>query len=158
MSSIIKRFLFVLLSSLSYVLRPLRHRYYMVVLQKAYEIEGVKFNGKASYIDYRSYIDNAGRITLGDNIVISLNVIILSHDWSPNVVKKIAPPDNKISPCKFAPVYIGDNSFIGAGAIILPGTTIGKYCIIGAGAVVKGKIPDYSVVIGNPCKIIKHTK
>lgn len=50
---------------------------------------------------------------------------------------------------------IGDNVFVGAGAIILPQTRIGNYCIIGAGAVVKGTIPDYSVVVGNPCKRIK---
>lgn len=48
--------------------------------------------------------------------------------------------------------------FIGAGAIILPQSKIGNYCIIGAGAVVKGTIPDYSVVVGNPCKIIKSLK
>lgn len=57
----------------------------------------------------------------------------------------------------FKSVYIDDWSFIGAGAIILPGIKIGKYCIIGAGAVVKGDIPDYSIVIGNPAKIIKRT-
>ena len=43
----------------------------------------------------------------------------------------------------FKSVSIGDYSFIGAGAIILPGTTIGKYCIIGAGAVVKGHIVSF---------------
>ena len=57
----------------------------------------------------------------------------------------------------FKSVYIDDWSFIGAGAIILPGTKIGKYWIIGAGAVVKGDIPDYSVAIGNPARIIKRT-
>ncbi|MCD7710451.1 MAG: hypothetical protein LUI04_03750 [Porphyromonadaceae bacterium] len=50
---------------------------------------------------------------------------------------------------------IGDNCFIGAGAIILPGSRIGDNVIIGAGAVVKGEIPSNSVVIGNPCKILK---
>lgn len=55
-------------------------------------------------------------------------------------------------------VKIGDNTFVGAGAIILPKTTIGNFCIIGAGAVVKGNIPDYSVVVGNPAKIIKSIK
>lgn len=57
----------------------------------------------------------------------------------------------------FERVRIGDWSFLGAGCIVLPGSTIGKYCIIGAGAVVKGDIPDYSVVAGNPARIIKRT-
>lgn len=58
----------------------------------------------------------------------------------------------------FSFVEMGDNCFVGAGAIILPGTTIGNYCIVGAGAVVKGTFPDYSVIAGNPAKIIKMIK
>lgn len=52
---------------------------------------------------------------------------------------------------------IGEDSFIGAGAIILPGTTIGKSCIVGAGAVVKGIVQDHSIMAGNPAKIIGST-
>ena len=51
-------------------------------------------------------------------------------------------------------IEIGENSFIGARVSILPGTTIGKNCIIGACTVVKGNIPDNSICIGNPCQII----
>lgn len=52
-------------------------------------------------------------------------------------------------------VHIKKNTFIGYGACVLPGSDIGQGCIIGANAVVKGKIPDYSVVAGVPAKIIK---
>lgn len=55
-------------------------------------------------------------------------------------------------------IKIGDDTFVGARASILPGTTIGKCCIIGACAVVKGNIPDYSIVVGNPAKIVKDTR
>lgn len=55
-------------------------------------------------------------------------------------------------------VVIGDDTFLGAGCIILPGSRIGKFCVIGAGSVVKGVVDDYSVVIGNPLKVIKNTK
>lgn len=58
----------------------------------------------------------------------------------------------------FRSVSIGSNSFIGAGAIILPGTGIGKSCIIGAGAVVKGIVEDYSIVVGNPARKIGDTR
>ena len=54
-------------------------------------------------------------------------------------------------------MVLGKDSFIGAGAILLPGTTIGCNCIIGAGAVVKGLVPDYSIVAGNPAKVIVKT-
>lgn len=151
---IIKRIIFKILMTLSVCLRPLRHNLYMRVVQKAYEFQGVKFIGHASYIDYRSYIDNSRNIILGRDVVISINAIILGHDWSPNIIRKVSHTDD-INPCKLAEVSIGDNSFVGAGAIILPGTKIGKSCIIGAGAVVKGAIPDFSIVIGNPCKILK---
>lgn len=52
---------------------------------------------------------------------------------------------------------IDENSFIGAGAIVLPGSRIGKNCIIGAGAVVKGNIEDNSIIVGNPAKKIGNT-
>lgn len=54
-------------------------------------------------------------------------------------------------------IYIGNNSFIGARVSLLPGTIVGKDCIIGAGSVVKGIIPDGSVVVGNPAHVIGRT-
>ncbi len=150
-----QRLLFVLLKNISYCLRPLRHGYYMRVLEFAYKISGVKFSGKAGYIHHDAYIDNIGHIELGMNIVISTKAILLAHDYSPKVKESYTG----ISQGRYIhSLKIGDNVFIGAGAIILPNTTIGNYCIIGAGAVVKGNIPDYSVVVGNPCKIIKSIK
>ena len=55
-----KRIIFYFLSFVSFVIRPFRHGWYMVVLQKAYEIQGVHFSGKASYIHHDVYIDNLG--------------------------------------------------------------------------------------------------
>ena len=51
-------------------------------------------------------------------------------------------------------IRIGNNVFIGKKSIIMPNCEIGNNCIIGAGAVVRGKIPDGSVVIGNPAQIV----
>ena len=56
------------------------------------------------------------------------------------------------------PIKVGKDSFVGARATLLPGTEIGENCIIGAGSVVKGKIPDNSIVIGNPARVIGNTK
>lgn len=55
---------------------------------------------------------------------------------------------------RIAPITIGDNVFVGADVVILPNTNIGSNVIIGAGAVVAHDIPDNSVVVGNPCKIV----
>ena len=55
-------------------------------------------------------------------------------------------------------VTINDGAVIGPGSIIAAGTTIGKNSIIGAGSVVSNEIPDYSVAIGNPARVIKKIK
>lgn len=55
-------------------------------------------------------------------------------------------------------VEIGEGTHIGAGAVIIPNIKIGKWCKIGAGTVVIKDVPDYSVVVGNPGKVIKNNK
>ena len=97
-----------------------------------------------------------GGVFLGENIVVSTKAIILSHDYSPKVFERIGKYN--IREFYTAPVYIGRNCFIGAGAIILPGTRIGDNCIVGAGAVVKGQFNDNLILAGNPSRIIKEIK
>lgn len=93
-----------------------------------------------------SHIDSGhGRlISIGDNVTIT-GARILSHDAS---TKKF------LGYSKIGFVKIGNNVFIGNGAIVLPGTTIGNDVIIGAGSIIASDIPDNSVVIGNPAKIL----
>lgn len=83
-------------------------------------------------------------LKIGNNVTIT-TARILTHDAS---LKK------KIGYSKTGKVHIGDNVFIGAGSIILPNTVIGSNVVIGAGCVVAKDIPDNSVVVGNPCRII----
>jgi acetyltransferase-like isoleucine patch superfamily enzyme len=52
-------------------------------------------------------------------------------------------------------VIIGDGSWIGAGSVILPGSEIGKHVAIGANSVVNSVIPDYSVAVGTPARVVK---
>ena len=52
-------------------------------------------------------------------------------------------------------VHIGENAWIGAGVIILPGVSIGRNAVIGAGSVVTKDIPDNVVAVGNPCKVLR---
>lgn len=91
-----------------------------------------------------SLIDHChGRlISIGDNVTIT-GARILSHDAS---TKK------HIGYTKIGFVTIGNNVFIGQGAIVLPGTSIGHNVIIGAGCVVASNVPDNSVMIGNPAQ------
>lgn len=121
---------------------------------------GVKFNGRPNYIASSAYLDGQGYriINIGKDVVISREAMLLTHDFSIETALHAigdGTEDRHLHINK--PIVIGDNSFIGARASLLPGTTIGKNCIIGACAVVKGTIPDNSIVVGNPCKIINLT-
>lgn len=92
-----------------------------------------------------------GPIKIGNRVNISQNVVLigLNHNYQ-DVTKGIIEQGVTTSP-----IVIGDDTIIGANAIIIPGVTIGKHCFIGAGCVVTKDIPDYSVTVGNPAKIIK---
>ena len=84
-------------------------------------------------------------ITIGDNVVLAPRVHILAHDASTGLF---------MGKTRAANVAIGNNVFIGAGAIILPGVHIGSNVIVGAGSIVTKDIPDKSVVAGNPARVI----
>lgn len=109
------------------------------------------------YIDPTAFFDNYDyrKIIIGQDVTISRDVLVLNHDFS------ITQGLNSININQIGyflkEVKIGNNCFIGARVILLPGTTIGDNSIIGAGAVVKGNIPSNSVVVGNPGKVISST-
>ena len=84
-------------------------------------------------------------ITIGNQVTIAPDVLVLSHDGSTK---------NLMGYTKIGCVEISDNVFIGAKSIILPNTTIGKNCVVGANSVVSGNVPDNTVVCGNPAKVI----
>lgn len=84
-------------------------------------------------------------ITIGDNVTLAPRVHILAHDASTFMF---------LGKTRAANVMIGNNVFIGAGSIILPGVHIGNRVIIGAGSIVTKNIPDNSVAAGNPAKVI----
>ena len=121
---------------------------------------GVRFGGKPNYISSSAYFDGQGYhlIYIGKDAVISREVMFLTHDYSIETALHSIGKGTKERSIKLdEQITLGDNVFIGARVSILPGTTIGSNCIVGACAVVKGYIPDNSIVIGNPCSIIKKT-
>ena len=85
-------------------------------------------------------------ITIGDNVTLAPRVHILAHDASTKVFLGYTRVEN---------TKIGNNVFIGAGSIVLPGVTIGNNVVIGAGSVVSQDIPDDSVAVGNPARVVK---
>lgn len=95
-------------------------------------------------------------ITLHDNVRISSNVSLITHDGSVHTIRSNEKYKNKIIHA-YGKIEIDDNTFIGANVTILPNVYIGKNCIIGTGSIVTHSIPDNSVVAGIPARVIGNT-
>lgn len=105
-----------------------------------------------------TFLDD-NRIVIGNNALIAPNVQIYTAFHPTSAEERFGEPreDGSFVFCKTqtAPVIIGDNVWIGGGAIILPGVTIGNNVVIGAGSIVTKDIPDDVVACGNPCRVIR---
>ncbi len=121
---------------------------------------GMKFSGTPNYMSSKSWYDGSdySRIEIGEGVTISSYVSILTHDWALHTVGKALGHYTEAPLGQHKSVVLEDFCFIGRGSIIMPGAHVGKGSIIGAGAVVRGKIPEYSIAIGNPSKIIGSSK
>lgn len=105
--------------------------------------KGGKIEVDSCTINSNSIIASLGKITIGKNVSIGPNVCIYDHDHAFGENGKL-PNEYKIGK-----VSIGDNVWIGAGVIILRGSIIGDNCVIGAGTIVRGTIPNNSLVTSN---------
>ena len=101
--------------------------------------------GRNCYINSNLLAMSRSGITIGNDVQIAANVQLLSNNHDPY--------DRMILTCK--PIVIKDGAWIGAGATILPGVTIGKHAIVGASSVVTHDVGDYEVAVGSPAKVIK---
>src|SRR5260370_42072130 len=100
--------------------------------------------GEGSVVSFSARLDktNPKGIHIGTYSVVTFGAAVLVHDW-------VNSRDRD--------VYIGNNCFIGANAIILPGVTIGDQCIIAAASVVARDVPAGSLVTGNPARVVERT-
>lgn len=97
------------------------------------------------------HITSASQLLIGKNTTILESVMItnIDHDYQ-EIDKHILEQKHIINETK-----IGENCFIGYGAVIQAGTILGKQCVVGANAVVRGYFPDYCVIVGVPARIVK---
>ena len=109
--------------------------------------------GDHSGIGIRAQIN--GKAVIGKDVMMGPDVCIyaINHE-----IRRVDIPMNQQGFAPENPVFIGDDVWIGARAIILPGVRIGTGAVIGAGAVVTKDVPDYAVVGGNPACILKMRK
>lgn len=105
--------------------------------------------GNNVYANFNLTIVDDGEIFVGDKVMFGPNVTIATanHPIDPSLREK-ALQYNKT-------VHIGENAWIGAGTVIVPGVTIGKNSVIGAGSIVVKDIPDNVVAVGNPCRVLR---
>ncbi|MCC7534085.1 MAG: sugar O-acetyltransferase [Bacteroidia bacterium] len=103
--------------------------------------------GKNVFINFDCVFLDLGGITIEDNVFIAPKVSLLSegHPLAPEHRHALIPK----------PIHIKKNAWIGAGATILQGVTIGENAVVASGAVVSNDVPDNTVVGGIPAKIIK---
>lgn len=117
--------------------------------------------GDNCWIGHHSIIDGSNGVKIGDGVQIAGLSGIYSHSSHLAIrlcgKKYIEFNDKDRLGYIRASVEIGDYSFIGVSAIILPGVKIGRGCVIGAGSIVNLDVPDYSIVVGNPAKVIGST-
>lgn len=133
---------------------------YMKIYNKFLRACGMDIDGNIKFIHSSVYLDTAyaGKIHVGDNCVMSVDTIVLAHDFSIECgMSAVGLGDLTNEKKMVKDVYIGKNVFIGARCTILPGTHIGDNCIIGAGTVCSGRIPENSVVVGEKWKVIAST-
>lgn len=105
--------------------------------------------GDNFFLNINGKLMDSGKITIGNNVFIAPDVCIITEEHAMNVEQRLQGLEYT------HPVTVGDNVWICAGAIILPGVTIGSNSVIGAGSVVTKDIPPNSLAVGNPCQVIR---
>ena len=105
--------------------------------------------GSGIYANSNLTIVDDGHVYVGDKVMFGPNVTIATanHPIEPTLRAKGLQYNKD--------VYVGENTWIGAGVIIVPGVRIGKNTVIGGGSVVTKDIPDNVVAVGNPCRVLR---
>jgi maltose O-acetyltransferase len=125
--------------------------------------------GEETWVRAPIYVDYGEHLTIGARTFVNFNLVALDVapiaigddcQLGPNVQLLTAYHPTEPEPRRAkleaaAPIAIGDNVWLGGGAIVLPGVTIGDNAVIGAGAVVTKDIPADVVAVGNPARIVR---
>ena len=105
--------------------------------------------GRRFFANFNFTVLDEARVTIGDDCFIGPNVSIYTACHSTDPVERNSRREWAL------PVTIGNNVWIGGSVVILPGVKIGDNVTIGAGSVVVNDIPDGSIAVGNPCRVVR---
>lgn len=126
-------------------------RIYPGVRMETYNGARIIIEGNTSIAQNFHIIAEKEDLVIGKNVTISGNVFVTNIDHGyQDIDKHILDQDWIVNTTK-----IGDGCFIGYGVAIQAGTVLGKHCIVGTNAVVRGHFPDYCVIVGVPARIVK---
>lgn len=112
------------------------------------------------FIGHFNFIEASNGILIGEGVQITNYVSVTSHSSHHSIRlygKEYRNTTKDIGYVKGA-ISIGAYTFVGPHSLILPGTTIGKGCVVSAYSKVSGDFPDYSIIAGNPAKVVGNTK
>ncbi|MFJ2026468.1 sugar O-acetyltransferase [Streptomyces sp. NPDC087897] len=105
--------------------------------------------GPRTFVNFGAVFLDVARITIGADVQLGPNVQLLTP------THPIAPEPRRAKWEAAQPITIGDNVWLGGGAIVCPGVTIGENTVVGAGAVVTKDLPANVVAVGNPARVIR---
>jgi len=108
--------------------------------------------GDRTHVDQFTVLYGQGGLSIGRGCAIASGVIVYSQTNQIDADREAPVLDQ---PVVYAPVHVGDDVWIGARAVILPGVTVGDHAVIGAGAVVRADVPAWAIVAGVPARVIR---
>ena len=116
------------------------------------------FIGAGTFVNVNCTLLDSAEIRIGEACLIGPGVQLLTVQHPLRAVDRVAPdwtPGSARAPyrTRAAPIRIGDRAWLGAGAIVLPGVTVGAGSVIGAGSVVTGDVPGGVLAFGQPCRV-----
>ena len=120
-----------------------------------YRVKGADIGNRCEIRGSVNFGSEPYLIKIGNHVRINSDVQLITHDGGTWVLRDYLQIDNKENITLFKRIVIGNNVHIGTGAIIMPGVSIGDNCIIGCGAVVTKNIPNNSIAVGVPARVIE---
>ena len=105
--------------------------------------------GRDALIGYGSVV--IGPVVVDDDVLLAQNVVLSALNHSYEDTRRPI----RVQGVTTAPIHVGRGSWLGAHAVVLPGVSIGVNCVIAAGAVVTKDVPDFSVAVGTPARVVR---